>query len=146
VGEIKGDKYKLAGIDVFQKGTLVEVFAKFATLDETLEDITAPAPAKQPGKAKPGTMAAVLEQLTPLPRSATLPSLSVEDITDALVGPRNLQRDGRSHLQLTDKSGVIADLGPEKLASVLVEMGAARRKVLEEGQSTFVPLMKPKGI
>lgn len=143
--EIKGEKYKLAGIGVFQKGTLVDVFAKFARVDEDIDDIMANKPLKtaRRRKAKPGTVASLLDGLTPVPRSAMMPALSTQEIVDAIVGMRDLQVPHAERLQLTDKRGVIADLGPEKLAQVLVEMGKVRAQVLEEGQYTFVPL-KPK--
>ena len=140
--EIAGEKYKLAGFDVYQKGTLVDVFAKFCGVNETIEQILAEDAApevKKPSTAKPGTGAALLESLPRMPRAMTLPSLSVNDIVEAVAGRRDLA-DRPDHLQLTDKRGVIQDLGPEKLAQVLVEMGEARRRVLEEGQSTFIPL------
>ena len=62
--EIAGEKYKLAGFDVYQKGTLVDVFAKFCGVNETIEQILAEDAApevKKPSTAKPGTGAALLE-------------------------------------------------------------------------------------
>lgn len=143
--EIRGEKYKLVGIGVLQKGTLVDVFAKFAKVDEDIDDIMSNKPLKNARrkKAKPGTLGSLLDGLKPLPRSALMPTLSAQDIVEAVVGERDLQRDGMSHIELVDNSGVIADLGPGKLAQVLVEMGKVRAQVLEEGQYTFVPL-KPK--
>lgn len=137
--EIQGDKYKLAGITVQVQGTLVDTFAKFARVEENVDDILANKREKRKTpKAKPGTVGAMLEKMEPLPREFSMPSLSVEDITDALVGARDLRGSNRSQLQLTDKSGVIADLGPVKLAQVLVEMGEAKREALKEGFQTFV--------
>lgn len=142
--DIKGATYKLAGIEVVQKGTLVDVFAKFARLDETLKDITATkAPRKVKSNAPAGSLAATLAKLPPLPRSLTLPTLSVEDITDAIVGKRDIAPSEGMHLQVTDKRGVIADLGSEKLAQVLVKMGEARKQVLNQNVTTFVPMMAP---
>ncbi len=145
--EIAGEKYKLAGIGVYQKGTLVDVFAKFCRTDENIEQIIADEnKAQKPrgnAKAKPGTVGALLANLPPLPRMASLPSLSVQDIVEAVAGKSDLQRSEMSRLRLTDTEGVIKDLGPEKLAQVLVEMGEARKQVLEQGQYTFVPLKAP---
>lgn len=142
--EIQGDKYKLAGITVQVKGTLVDTFAKFARVEENVDDILANKREKRKTpKAKPGTVGAMLEKMEPLPREFSMPSLSVEDITDALVGARDLRGNNGRHLQLTDKSGVIADLGPEKLAQVLVEMGEAKREALKEGFQTFVRVKPP---
>ncbi len=146
--EIQGDKYKLAGITVQVQGTLVDTFAKFARVEESVDDILANKREKRKTpKAKPGTLGAMLDKMEPLPREFLMPTLSVDDITDALVGARDLRGNNRSHLQLTDKSGVIADLGPEKLAQVLVEMGEAKRDALKEGFQTFVrvkPAAAPK--
>ncbi len=144
--EIAGEKYKLAGFDVYQKGTLIDVFAKFCGVNETMEQILADdAAPKKPkaSKAKPGTLGAILDKMPRMPRAMSLPSLSVQDIVDAVAGRRELAGNGRDRLHITDAPGVIKDLGPEKLAQVLVEMGEARRLVLEEGQSTFVPVKAP---
>lgn len=152
--EIKGEKYKLAGITVRTKGTLVDVFATFAGVNEDIEALMAERAAWKPEEEekkspkpvktdKPRTVGSILDDLTPLPRWATLPGLSVEDLTDAIVGKSDLRVSEHHQLELTDKSGVIADLGPEKLAQVLVEMGRVRKQVLTEGQETFVAL-KPK--
>lgn len=137
--EIQGDKYKLAGITVQVQGTLVDVFAKFAGVNENVDDILANKrePRKTP-KAKPGTLGAVLDKLEPLPREFSMPSLTVEDITNALVGKRDLRGDNTERLHINDNRGVIADLGPEKLAQVLVEMGAAKREALSQGFQTFI--------
>lgn len=146
--EIQGDKYKLAGITVQVQGTLVDVFAKFAGVNENVDDILANKrePRKTP-KAKPGTLGAVLDKLEPLPREFSMPSLTVEDITNALVGKRDLRGDNTERLHINDNRGVIADLGPEKLAQVLVEMGAAKREALSQGFQTFIkatPAKAPK--
>lgn len=146
--EIQGEKYKLAGITVQVQGTLVDTFAKFARVEENVDDILANKREKRKGpKAKPGTVGAMLEKMEPLPREFSMPTLSVADITNALVGPRDLRGDNRDHLRINDNRGVIADLGPEKLAQVLVEMGEAKRNALEEGFQTFVrvkPAATPK--
>jgi hypothetical protein len=146
--EIQGDKYKLAGITVQVQGTLVDTFAKFARIEENVDDILANKREKRKGpKAKPGTVAAMLEKMEPLPREFSMPSLTVEDITNALVGARDLRANTHDQLRINDNRGVIADLGPEKLAQVLVEMGEAKREALKEGFQTFVrvkPAIKPK--
>lgn len=139
--EIQGDKYKLAGITVQVRGTLVDTFAKFARIDENVDDILANKRETRTGpKAKPGTAGAILEKMKPLSRAVLMPSLSVDDITNALLGARDLRGDynGLPDIHLTDTPGVIADLGPDKLAQVLVEMGEAKRKALEDGFQTFV--------
>ena len=147
--EIKGQKYKLAGVSVYTKGTLVDVFATFAHLDEDIEQIMSErSQPRKPRKAAtkehpPGSAAAMLDKLEPLPRFATIPSLSTDDIVEAIVGKHDLRQNQHNELVLTDTRGVIADLGPEKLAQVLVEMGRVRAQVMAEGQHTFVPL-KPK--
>ncbi len=139
---IQGERYKLAAICVHQKGTLVQVFAKFARVNDTFDDITSTPPKPAPS-AVPGTAGAVYEQLQPLPRGFNLPSLSAEEITAAIVGKKDI-----SHYEqgpsLYDTEGVIKDLGPEKLAQVLVKMGEVRKKVLEEGHTTFVPVLRPQ--
>lgn len=139
--EIQGDKYKLAGIEVYQKGTLVDVFAKFCGISENIEDILADKPKQNVPRepAKPGTMGEILEKMTPVPRRYTLPSLSIDDIINAVVGKRDLQNPVNDELRIIDNRGVIEDLGPEKLALILIEMGEARKKVLEEGLHAFVP-------
>lgn len=148
--EIQGEKYKLAGITVQVQGTLVDTFAKFARVEENVDDILANKREKRKGpKAKPGTLGAMLEKMEPLPREFSMPSLSVDDITNALVGARDLRgaNNGLSDIHLTDTPGVIADLGPEKLAQVLVEMGEAKREALKQGLQTFVrvkPAAAPK--
>ncbi|MDF3024760.1 MAG: hypothetical protein K0R10_2121 [Alphaproteobacteria bacterium] len=139
--EIQGDKYKLAGITVQVQGTLVDVFAKFAGVNENVDDILANKREKSTKpEAKPGTLGALLDSIEPLPREFLMPSLSVEDITNALLGARDLR--GNSHglpeIHITDTPGVIADLGPEKLAQVLVEMGQAKREALSQGFQTFI--------
>lgn len=135
---IQGERYKLAGISVHQKGTLVQVFAKFARINDTLADITAlPArPAPKEGDAP--------DFLQPLPRGMMMPSLSVDDIAAAIAGRKDLNHGpadccGES---LMDTDGVIKDLGPAKLAQVLVKMGEVRKHVLEQGNMTFVPVLK----
>lgn len=135
---IQGDKYKLAGISVHQKGTLVQVFAKFARINDSLADIVA-----TPARPAPKEGAAP-DFLQPLPRGMMMPSLSAEDITAAIVGRKELAHGpaeccGES---LMDTDGVIKDLGPQKLAQVLVKMGEVRKHVLEQGQITFVPVLK----
>lgn len=137
--EIKGEKYKLAGITVQLQGTLIDVFAKFACVNENVDDILANKrePRKTP-KAKPGTVGAILDKMEPLPREFSMPSLTVEDITNALVGKRDLRGDNTERLRINDNRGVIADLGPEKLAQVLVEMGEAKREALSQGFQTFI--------
>lgn len=147
--EIQGEKYKLAGITVQVQGTLVDTFAKFARIEESIDDILANKREKRKGpKAKPGTLGAMLDKLEPLPREFSMPSLSVADITHALLGPRDLGGDNHhDHLRINDNRGVIADLGPEKLAQVLVEMGEAKREALKHGLQTFVrvkPAAAPK--
>ena len=141
-GTIQGERYKLAAISVYQKGTLVQVFAKFARIHETYEDIPATPPKPAPS-AVPGTAGAIFEQLEPLPRGFTMPSLSVDDITTAIVGKKDIAHYDRGP-SLFDTDGVIKDLGPEKLAQVLVKMGEVRKKVLEEGHTTFVPVLRPQ--
>ena len=137
--EIQGEKYKLAGITVQLQGTLIDVFAKFAGVNENVDDILANKrePRKTP-KAKPGTVGSILDKLEPLPREFGMPSLTVEDITNALVGKRDLRGDNTERLRINDNRGVIADLGPEKLAQVLVEMGEAKREALSQGFQTFI--------
>ncbi|MDI1228814.1 MAG: hypothetical protein PSY14_14130 [bacterium] len=143
--EIQGDKYKLAGITVQVQGTLVDVFAKFAGVDESVDDILANKREKRKTpKAKPGTLGAMLDKMEPLPREFSMPSLTVEDITNVLVGARDLRGNGRDRLHIGDSRGVIADLGPEKLAQVLVEMGEAKREALKEGFQTFVRVKPAK--
>lgn len=139
---IQGEKYKLAAICVHQKGTLVQVFAKFARVNDTFEDITAKPPRPAPTPL-PGTAGKKLEQLEPLPRGFNLPSLSAEDITQAIVGRKDIAAYDRGE-SLYDTEGVIKDLGPEKLAKVLVKMGEVRQKVLAEGHTTFVPVLRPQ--
>jgi hypothetical protein len=143
---IKGNKYKLAGIDVVQKGTLVDVFAKFAHLDETLDDIiykpsNTSKPLSSETSIREGSLLSALEKLPPMPRSATMPTLSEEDVLSAIVGPKDIAPPRNSLVELTDKSGVIEDLGPEKLAQVLVKMGEVKKEVLDKGHRTFVPLL-----
>lgn len=143
--DIRGEEYKLAGISVRTKGTLVDVFATFAGVNDDVEKLQAESDAWDYETAPPvkerkeGEPASMLDGLKPLPRATFWPELSTEDIVNAVVGPKDLKPSRLSRYELTDKSGVIADLGPEKLAQVLVEMGKARKQVLEEGQETFVP-------
>jgi len=137
--EIAGEKYRLAGIGVAQKGTLVDVFAKFCGINEDLAAIRAEdAKPKEPKVYPEGSAAAILNSLTPIPKEHTLPSLSTQDIVEAIVGRRETARSEHMRLHLSDTPGVIKDLGPEKLAEVLVEMGKVRKQVLEEGFYTVV--------
>jgi hypothetical protein len=152
VRDIKGEKYKLAGIGIHEKGALVRVFAEFCGIDEDVQAIMSERlkdERKQDLAETASETASELERLTsagsilaglkPLPRYATMPTLSVEEITEAVVGRESLQASSHERLSLTDKKGVIADLGPEKLAQILVEMGRTRRQFLEAERYTFVP-------
>lgn len=136
--EIAGEKYRLAGIGVAQKGTLVDVFAKFCGVNEDLAAIRAEDAKPKVREVYPeGSAASILNSLTPIPREFTLPTLSTEEILAVIVGKRDISARPRE-LQLVDNSGVIKDLGPEKLAEVLVEMGRVRKQVLDEGFYTLV--------
>jgi hypothetical protein len=150
--DIQGEKYKLAGIGLQQKGALVRIFAAFCGIGEDVEaimaerlkgeqqkDVVETASQATPDLDQPGSARSILAGLKPLPRYATMPTLSVEEITEAVVGRDSLQSSSHERLSLTDKKGVIADLGPEKLAQVLVEMGSTRRRFLEEERYTFLP-------
>ena len=139
--DIRGEEYRLAGISIYQKGTLVSVFAKFSNLDDVVneqgERILSPKPPKMP--KEPDAPRTIADAFMDLDLNRFLETLSVQDITDAVVGKKDLQSSRGSHLSLDDKDGVIADLGPEKLAQVLVEMGEAHKQFLEEGHSVFIP-------
>lgn len=72
---IKGQKYQLAGFDMTQHGSLVQVFAKFCGADQD--------PANLPETRTVKMFANSPAQELPV----IYPSLSAQDIVEALVGP-----------------------------------------------------------
>lgn len=124
---IKGRKYQLAGFNIAQKGTLVNVFAKFCGVDED--------PANLPER-KPLHFAN-----TTMDMGAIYPVLSPEEITKALIGPSDLAAREDIYRLPGHADEIVSDLGHEKMAQVLVEMGRAKRDYLnrDEWITTFVP-------
>lgn len=131
MSEIKGNTYKLAGFDIYQKGTLVNIFAKFCGVNED--------PANLP-QTRIGKLFANSE---PMETPVLYPSLSAEQIVDTLVGPKDLaERRDSFHFGPTPAE-LLQDLGEDQFAKVLVEMGNAKKAFLSgEGTSTFVPVVK----
>lgn len=126
---IKGKKYQLAGFDIAQKGTLVSVFATFCGADED--------PANLPEKKTLEFADSSLELL------AIYPQVSPEQITKALIGSPDLASRGE-HIRLPGNADeLLADLGAEQMALLLVEMGRAKRDYLSRETHTFIPAATP---
>lgn len=135
--EIKGEKYKFAGVEVYQKGTLVQVFAKFAKIEDNYEDllVTKCTTEEEKQAVKGGMFEGMYDDPSTLLEQ--LPCLSVDDIMGYLVGKEELAT-RRASVDLNHENEVKSDLGPEKMARILVKMGEARKQVLSEGHRTFV--------
>ncbi len=131
MSDIKGKTYKLAGFDIYQKGTLVDIFAKFCGINEDPANL-------------PKTRASKLfANSQPMEAPVLYPSLSAEQIVDTLIGPRDLaERRDPLHFG-PSPADLLRDLGEDQFAKVLVEMGKAKKAFLSgEGTSTFVPVVK----
>lgn len=124
----EGTKYKLAGYNIVQKGTLVDVFAKFCGVDQDPLDLPETEMRKMFANGEPTEMPCIY------------PTISPEQILEALIGKRDTAPDGLSHLRLPGgPEDLIADLGPEKLALLLVEMGHTKQEYLQSERRTFFP-------
>ena len=150
-----GEKYKVLGFEVEQKGTLVSVFARFSRVEQTYEELledkkecdkqeAAYREAEQNGTLpKPDegkTLGEVMSALPKISELSTLPSLSTDDIYKAIVGPKNFGAKGDlEHLRLFSitKDEIFEDFGPEKLAELLIEMGKIRKDTYKKGTSSF---------
>jgi len=133
--DFTGKKYKLAGFDICQKGTLVDVFAKFCGIEQDPLNLPETYSSKLFKDSEPAEMRCIY------------PSISPEEIVDVLVGNRDTALSVVHSLRLPGgKEDLLADLGPENLALLLVEMGKAKRNYMQEIKEkefrTFVPVPK----
>lgn len=126
--EFSGKTLKLAGFDIHQKGTLVDVFARFCGLDQ------------DPANLPQTRVMKLFADSAPAEVPCIYPVISAEQIAEALVGPRDIAQGASGHFRLPGgPEDVLADLGAEKLALLLPEMAKAKRDYLENGIRTFVP-------
>ena len=128
---IKGQKYQLAGFDIEQRGSLVNVFAKFCGVGQDPANLPETTPCKM--------FANSIVQDMPV----IYPRLSGRDIVDTLIGPDDTAKQTVSALRLPhDAQDLLADLGADQFARVLVEMGKAKTSWLNrtpEPVIAFVP-------
>ena len=127
---IKGQKYQLAGFDIAQNGSLVQVFAKFCGADQD--------PVNLPETRIVKMFANSSAQEWPV----IYPSLSAQDIVEALVGPDDTAPNATKDIRLPDDAqDLLADLGEDQFARVLVEMGKAKKSWMNRAEPvvTFVP-------
>ena len=127
---IKGQKYQLAGFDMTQHGSLVQVFAKFCGADQD--------PANLPETRTVKMFANSPAQELPV----IYPSLSAQDIVEALVGPDDTTPKPTRDIRLPDDAhDLLADLGADQFARVLVEMGKAKKSWMNRAEpiAAFVP-------
>jgi hypothetical protein len=131
--DFTGSKFKLSGFNIQQKGSLVKVFAAFSGLNDN-------SPASQSYIEE--IAVAELKERGPGHVISTGPKVSVDDIVELLVGKQDLAiREDHLRLPLPSKEDLLKDIGPEKLALLLVEMGKAKAAYLR-GTNTFIPVEK----
>lgn len=130
--EFSGKTLKLAGFDIHQKGTLVDVFARFCGLDQ------------DPANLPQTRVMKLFADSVPAEMPCIYPVISAEEIAAVLVGPRDLAQANDSVRLPGGPGDVLADLGAEKLALLLPEMAKAKREYLENGIRTFVPAVPVK--
>jgi hypothetical protein len=126
---IKGQKYQLAGFDISQKGTLVQVFAKFCGADQDPANLPETRTVKMFANSEPQEMRAIY------------PRLSQQDIVNALIGADDISAPV-DHIRLPPSpEELMADLGEDQFSRILVEMGKAKKAYLnrEEPITTFLP-------
>lgn len=127
--EFSGKKYKLAGFDIVQKGTLVDVFARFCDLDQD--------PANLP-KTRSMTLFRGSE---PAEVPCIYPRISADQIAGVILGSRDIaQRSDQVRLP-TSPEDILADLGPEKLALLIPQMARVRNDYIRNEQNTFMPVV-----
>lgn len=127
---IKGQKYQLAGFNITQRGSLVQVFAKFCGVGQD--------PAQLPG-TKPFLISS---QTPPQQVPVIYPSLSAQDIVNALVGSDDITPAPGHDIRLPGGAeDLLDDLGPDQFARVLVEIGKAKTAWLDRTETVtgFIP-------
>ncbi|MDB5491755.1 MAG: hypothetical protein JWO78_1604 [Micavibrio sp.] len=131
MSEIKGKNYKLAGFEISQHNTLVRVFAKFCNHDDDPQNL----PEKHNGP--------IFQNGEPLSMQRIYPKISAQEIIDVLVGPDDISPKQQDSLGLPgNPEDILNDLGPEKLALVLVAIGKAKKEFLNRDIviNVFVPV------
>lgn len=119
--EIRGDKYKLAGIGVFQKGETVDVYAEFCAAAEKTDRVYAAQVktnliGQPPGRGVVGS---------PLDRPRRI-RLSLQDFG------------GQCSTREADE--VAQDLGREKMLRTVIRMLDMRQAVIDNGSYALLPL------
>lgn len=131
MAEIKGKKYKLAGFDILQRNSLVEVFAKFCRHEDDSRNLPRTAAAQPMFKNSP---------LAETPR--LYPTITAQQIVDILVGPDDISAKAADQFRLPGgPEDLLEDLGAEKLALVLAAIGEAKKNYLGRDivVRTFIP-------
>ncbi len=127
---IKGQKYQLAGFDITQRGSLVQVFAKFCGADQDPANLPETHMVKMFANSPAREMAVIY------------PRISAQDIVEALVGPDDTAPKAGQDLRLPGNADdLLADLGADQFTRVLVEMGKAKKSWLNRAEPVidFVP-------
>lgn len=140
MGNFQGKKFKLDGFNIRQKGTLVDVFARFCDINEE----TQPLINTQLDKIADADLRYSDEfPHLPLPTGV---SVSVNDIVEMLIGRNDLAARPDSHrLPGPTREDLLADIGSKQMALLLVEMGKAKQTFLN-GAETFIPAIKLENI
>lgn len=126
--QFKGKKLQLAGFRCQQQGTLVDVFAQFCRHDQDPANLPETEYNPFVGRDMP----------------VIHPTISVDEIVEALVGQRDIAPRRRQELDLSGAFTIIADLRPEQLALLLTEMGKARRAFIDQHKTAFIPVSEIK--
>lgn len=135
--DFKGEKFQLAGFNIRTKGTLVDVFAEFCGINDT------PTYGSYVDKIMIADMKEEKAQTSGLLPRIGGPSISADEIVELLVGKSDLvpSHMDQFRLPIPSKEDLLEDIGPEKLALLLVEMGKAKKTYLQ-GTTTFIPAAK----
>jgi hypothetical protein len=137
--DFTGQKFKLAGFNIRTKGTLVDVFAEFCGINDT--------PKGESYVDK--NMIADMNEMAKAPGLLHIdgPRIPADEIVELLVGKSELVPSHMDQYRLPgpSKEDLLKDIGPEKLALLLVEMGKARKTYLQ-GVNTFIPAAKLQNI